>query len=359
MNVLDVIVKDWYACKPKGAVISADNLDRACERLIVRLEGARLSSTTFADINMLLVPCEASGIVPLKQMCRIDCGKDGAAEGVVHFLRFWQASEEVWRRLKEMDVADDEPLVEEMAIFRDTLLRMHDVHGLTCTWLMDAVAGARGMSVDKGVWALLENSVAEFVLSQEDACEEAKAEEPLDCEKPVDLAAISAVILSWMLGLVADYLHGVRSEKVSAVRDVTGCTTREACFHLGAGNWEEEIAICSYYGSALTADNESGWSSQGAKLRKSEVECPICFSPFGGKVKTSVMQCCFQVLCKSCASKLRDRCPFCRGTSECGEDQNEDRHEVQPNTDMLAHPLRILDAFGRAAQYYGWRLLDH
>jgi len=125
-------------------------------------------------------------------------------------------------------------------------MRMHDVGGLTQTCLVDAVATARNMSADEAAWGLLENSVAEFVLLQ-DVHELSEKEEMLDSEIPLNLAAASTVILSWLVDLVADYLHGVRHKKVSAIRDATGCTVWEACFHLGVWSWEQEMALCSYH----------------------------------------------------------------------------------------------------------------
>jgi len=196
------------------------------------------------------------------------------------------------------------------------------------------------MSSDEAAWGLLENSVTEFVLAQH-IHDLSEKEEMLDSEAPLDLAEVSTVILFWMMDLVADYLHGVRYEKVSAIRDVTGCTVRDACFHLGVWNWEEEIALCSYSAAnaLLTADNVDR-SSQGAKLPQSLVECPICHLQYGGEVNTCVLPCCSQVICKSCALKLRNRCPFCRGTSEC---------EVPLNTHEFPNPLCVLHVLGRAA----------
>merc|ERR1712107_125304 len=104
---------------------------------------------------------------------------------------------------------------------------------------------------------------------------------------------------------------------------------------------EEDIALCSYHAvnAALSCADHVDRTSQGAKLRQSVVECPICHLPYGGDVNTCVQQCCLQVICKSCTLKLRNGCPFCPGTSEC---------EVPLNTHRFHRPLRILHAFSYA-----------
>jgi hypothetical protein len=79
---------------------------------------------------------------------------------------------------------------------------------------------------------------------------------------------------------------------------------------------------------ALSAESEAekSWSSGGAKLRRNEVECPICVVPYEQGYKPVMTQCCFQVMCSECLCRLTDSrgqlaCPFCRRGNEAQDDQ--------------------------------------
>merc|ERR1719215_2487524 len=72
----------------------------------------------------------------------------------VEFMRFWQGWQELHSRLSETSSeADEAPVVAELSIFRDALVRCsHTRGGLSPRWLATAVSAARGMSADESAW---------------------------------------------------------------------------------------------------------------------------------------------------------------------------------------------------------------
>jgi hypothetical protein len=97
------------------------------------------------------------------------------------------------------------------------------------------------------------------------------------------------------------------------------------------------------------------WSSTGAKLQRSEVECPICATSYERNCmlrRSTVTRCCFQSLCVECYARLSDRkgksgfaCPFCRIVSEPPEELAPSRLTDERGT-SLAGILRILQETG-------------
>ncbi|OLP95673.1 hypothetical protein AK812_SmicGene22188 [Symbiodinium microadriaticum] len=138
------------------------------------------------------------------------------------------------------------------------------------------------------------------------------------------LDELSTLILPWLQELVEDYRRGNRSSKIFCVKDVAGCRIRDACIHLGRNNWDMEAALQSFYTSAETSKKAkpkpvaSSWSTGGAKLKKSEVDCPICAETYTAGNAAVMTHCCFQVFCERCRQRVTDtegrlNCPFCRG----------------------------------------------
>ncbi|CAE8665772.1 unnamed protein product [Polarella glacialis] len=175
------------------------------------------------------------------------------------------------------------------------------------------------------------------------------------------------LLLTWLSELVEDYRRGSRSAKVYCIRDVAGCSRRDACLCLSRSGWDVEAALQSFYignkpkaaagaklEGALSAESEAekSWSSGGAKLRRNEVECPICVVPYEQGYKPVMTQCCFQVLCSECLCRLTDSrgqlaCPFCRRGNEAQDDQVGD--ESGPESGRAPAPRSLGGALQTAA----------
>lgn len=319
MECLDSILADWWSCRPDGAVAPARRLHEVVNRATERVEHLPATYAARQDAYSLLEPTwiDDNPVPPLFiQMLRVDTKTE-----CIHFLRFWQAMQEVFRRTGQLfGQANDEPIAEEAAAFRDALQRRSDATGkLSCVWLLDEASDARAMSADEAAWASLQDAFKHASSAKEGGLDQPRAD-----EAHLQREEAAGLFLHWLQVLTDDYCRGSRAAKLRAVRDVTGCSTREASFHLGSRGWEIEAALCSYYSvgprsSAMAlGDSDRGWSSHGAKLRRSEVECPICVEPYTGE--PVVTSCCFQVLCSDCRAKLIHpngsnkgfHCPFCR-----------------------------------------------
>jgi len=233
-------------------------------------------------------------------------------------------------------------LAEELVEFLHGLLRaLDDKDRINSGWLASEVATSQAVSADAAAWKPLADAIgttSKFASDHAWTAHEA-----------------STALLGWLPSLAEDYCRGPRSASIRAVCDVARCNRRNACLCLGRCGWDIELAIqtacedsasevCSEsrvrstvhsstpFGGALAwltqsrLDGVAGpaWSSRGAKLRKAEVECPICTSPYEGDANRVDTRCCFQVLCAACRAKLTDEtglftCPFCR-VSRSSED---------------------------------------
>ncbi|CAE7279794.1 unnamed protein product [Symbiodinium pilosum] len=136
---------------------------------------------------------------------------------------------------------------------------------------------------------------------------------------------LSTLILPWLQELVEDYSRGSRSTKIFCVKDVAGCRVRDACIHLCRSDWDVEAALQSFYSSVESGKKveakpkaAASWSTRGAKLKKNEVDCPICAETYTAGNASVMTHCCFQVFCERCRQRVTDEagrlnCPFCRG----------------------------------------------
>jgi len=300
-----------------GAVLRADRLCELVDRVAARVAGT-----------------QAKGGVPLLAQClQIDKNYGDPAAGgaaVVHFVCFWRALDAVWQRLREGDEdADREPLAAEAAAFRDVLLARSSAGSLAPASFMEELTSARKVSSDQPAWAPLEAVARQTLELKEEAV----------ATKPLRLDIVSTLLLVWLQEVVEDYRRGERAEKIRNVRDVLRCKVHEACEHLGASGWDIEAALRRFYiGAAPLAARDASslggaWSSQSAKLRSKEVQCPICVQDFRPGTESLVTRCCFQVICVHCVASLTSaegelRCPFCRCAKvspNCADGDGESR----------------------------------
>jgi len=322
MEALDSVLDDWDACRPLGAVAPARRLHEVLNCATERVRSSAASGSARQDAYALLEPSgsrAAPGPPLIVRMLRVDLGD---SQECIAFPRFWQAMQELARRLGEPPgQARDAPLAEEAAAFRDALLRQADPSGtVPHSWLAAEAAEARTMSADEAAWAPLEEAVARLQTPKVVTGRGAHARKP-----DVRYEEASQLLLAWLRRLVDDYCRGNRAAKIRNMSDVASCSVREACFHLGARGWEVEAALLSFFSSAaphmlLPLEGGCGWSSHGAKLRKNEVDCPICVEPYSTKTKPVVTHCCFQVLCSICHLRMLEpggfHCPFCRSVED-------------------------------------------
>jgi hypothetical protein len=291
---------------------------------------------------------------------------------VVHFMYFWKALHEVWRRLRQGEAEEEgEPLALDMAAYRDTVLRHFEAGTLTPARLMAVTTAARKMSADRPSWASLEEVAARSTGASTSAAVLTLPADPCDCEKQVPLEVVSTLTLVWLGELTEDYLRGAKASKIQAVRDVLGCKAHDACVHLGASGWDIESALRSFYVggpplASLSACSLGGsWSTQSAKLRSSELQCPICVRDFCPGTESLVTRCCFQVLCIHCAASLTTnegmlRCPFCRTDAlspsiELPTDAIQDENQ---EADLFKLALRTAGKYAEEATRAGGKLLQ-
>jgi len=316
MDVLAQMLIDWEACSPNGSVIPAWRLQEVLDRAAAHI----LDSSTPADLQeeafLLLEPsADAPGLLQVMLLRPLGNCAEHAAQGGIEFMRFWQAWQELHRALGAGSEADKAPVVEELSIFRDALIRCSQQGGISAHRLAIAVSAARGMSADEHAWKPLEESVVRL-----------DSELFPFADVPLDPGGLCALLLVWLKDLIADYQSGTRADKLRAVRDVCKCSVLEACLQLGPRGWEVEQALRGFYAKNGVCMEELpdgrgkgglGWSSQGMRLRQTEVECPICCEAFGtGDGERVPAKCCFQVMCRSCNARLQKSatktCPFCR-----------------------------------------------
>mmetsp|Transcript_49433 Transcript_49433/g.105236 ORF Transcript_49433/g.105236 Transcript_49433/m.105236 type:complete len:445 (+) Transcript_49433:59-1393(+) len=242
-----------------------------------------------------------------------DCSRTQSSPETMHFLRFWQAWAELHRRLGEGYQGSDEPLLEEVNIFRDALIRRASSEGsFTTRTIWAELSTAEQMSFDKAAWSLLRDLVWP-------SCKKKGLWSGSSSSSPSDA---SEVLVEWLSKLSADYLEGPRAELIRNVRNVTQCSMRDACVALGMHDWDFEAALYFVVGKGVSVPagtkgcSISSWCSHGAKLRQHEVDCPICCEGYTESAPRVVTQCCYQVLCKSCENRLGRPtgfpCPFCR-----------------------------------------------
>jgi len=264
---------------------------------------------------------------------QVDSTRDGFIE--VCFLRFWRAFQELHRRLRQGSEDDEEPepLAEELVEFLHGLLRgLDDEDRINSGWLASEIRTSQEASADAAAWKPLAEAIG---ITSKFPDQSWTAHE------------VSTVLLGWLPSLAEDYCRGPRSASIRAVCDVARCNRRNACLCLGRCGWDIELAMqaaCEDHASTASADVSSesrirstpfggalawltqsrldgvagpAWSSRGAKLRKAEVECPICTVPYHEDANRVDTRCCFQVLCVACRTRLTDEtglftCPFCR-----------------------------------------------
>lgn len=325
MDSLEAVLRNWDACDPDGVLLSATHLGRVIKLVTQQLQEPSLPAAARADAAGLL-NVAGSGQPPLLRLLHVS-GSRTSCEAI-HFFRFWQTFEEVARRLGGADeimlrpscAPQKEPLAEEILEFRDGLLRRLDHTSVTQAMdgfvaqatLYADIARMREMSGDSAAWAMLEAALGDG------------ASEPTD---QFQLHVVFEVVLSWLRTLCEDYIRGQRATRISCLLDAAQCGRRQACLHLGIAGWDVETALQRFFAGQATQGSivpaGTSWSTQGAKLRKEEIECPICMHPYAGHhVAASVgapvqLSCCFQVLCRSCYKKLVNEqhmisCPFCR-----------------------------------------------
>lgn len=362
MDVFDEILADWQYCRPDNVVLRADLLSDVIDLVAARVERSSAPRASRRYAFELLRPSKPDGGLPLLvKHLRVDGGYrfnntpinpgvDCTGCAVVHFVCFWKALHEVWRRLRQGTDIEEEPIAEEIVAFRDALLRNSDDSVLLPANFMTELSAAKKMSADPPAWVSLE-AEATKALSREAS------------NKQLPLNIVSGLLLTWLTELTEDYLRGSRADKIQAVRDVLGCkaravTAREACMHLGASGWDIESALRSFYigGPPLAALKACSlgapWSSQDAKLRSSELQCPICIADFCPSTESLVTKCCFQVVCVHCVASLTKpdgqlRCPFCRCVAESPAPHSE--KETNQHDDLLAGVFRIAEKYADEA----------
>lgn len=362
MNALECTLEDWQACRVEGSYSSCALLPDTdqtrvdiVEVVVSRIYSSALSEAATQDVHRFLLRPSTLECSPFERIL-LRSGRTSTSSSLatiagennqIHFLRFWQATEEVWRRIHQQEGFDDVPLVEELAPFRDAVLRRYDActdesiadGGVSLAWLSDEVSSACSTSADPSAWQLLANAFTH--------------DQTLETLLPLHEAA--AFIYPWVSDLVADYRHGPRGALVQAVIDVAKCSYRDACWHLGASAWDVEPALISIFASrgdtaSACLGEMRGWSSGGAKLRQSEVECPICMNAYGAESKSVSTHCCFQTLCDRCRRKMNGvegfHCPFCRGF-EKNSKQERRKQMLKAGSNLL---FGRVDSFFQAAR---------
>lgn len=346
MEVLEKVISDWNFCQPREGVLPVERLTDAFGRAEARIFDSPASSQVKQDAFSLLESEGGDALGDfghpplLEQMLLrglVTAGDklDEQGSGVlgVTFLRFWQGWAELERRLRQ-EIPDgfDEPLAEEIAIFRDALLRHSRDAGIQFRTFWSEVVQARSMSADDEAWASIERVASRVCDSMPCTNNPLKAFAKVGTrnETVMDEEVVCAVLVPWFQELEEDYRQGPRAAKIKCVRDVCNCSRREACFALGSMSWDLEAAMMSHFGKLggppLGKSALRSWSSRGAKLRHSEVECPICMINYDPEEKPAVIKCCYQVLCESCHARLTTplgawpetelNCPFCRGVDK-------------------------------------------
>lgn len=310
MDILGDILRDWLLCSADGGSIPATCIHQVVECARLRIKSSHASEESELDAYRLICSKE-DGLPAVFNLICVGSDRGFYAErfAAIHFLTFWKAFHELCRSLGQVESQKDDPLSEELSEFRDGLLRHLRCEGrITGHELTQSIARAQVASTDRGAWSAFMN-----VAQSMNANSHIRADE------------MSMKVFQWLKELTRDYCHGERNRMIWSVRDVVGCGRREACFRLGNCSWDVEVALRQFYAyrdppNARDACMTS-WSSQGAKLRECEVECPICVEAYTSTSPSVELQCCFQVICRPCGQKLMNACgqlmcPYCRSTAK-------------------------------------------
>ncbi|CAK9089282.1 unnamed protein product [Durusdinium trenchii] len=365
MEDIDLVLQQWRSLEPDGAVFRAECLDAAIAMVgnLIAESGAQRCSQRKA-LQLLRVD-EQIQVPVLVQMLQVDVdflfnepkpGKaDGLSSAVVYFPCFWQAMHELQKRLggDPMDKGT-EPFAEEASSFRDAILDLAASQRLTTASFADLVIAFKGTSTDQRAWDSLLESLR-FLMR------ETKATKHIDCsrtlqqlilaQEPMPMAFVASILLPWIFELCEDYRRGERAGLLRAVRDVLGCSLRDACELLAKGKWDLETALrqhdlqnqCNTL-DALEACRPDcvGWNSNAAKIRRAERECPICACDFRIGAEPTVTSCCFKSICSHCVAVLVARvedgllhCPFCRQVEQVPIARHCHLPEVQTSEDPL------------------------
>eukprot|EP00929_Paragymnodinium_shiwhaense_P038533 TRINITY_DN20343_c0_g1_i1.p1 TRINITY_DN20343_c0_g1~~TRINITY_DN20343_c0_g1_i1.p1 ORF type:complete len:364 (-),score=67.70 TRINITY_DN20343_c0_g1_i1:732-1823(-) len=309
METLLAIVQDWqaYAVASEGRPRAA-SLDSVLKCAADRVQTSSLGEVDKEDAYRLF-SVAGTGLPPLMRMLHAFDNQ----RGEVYFVHFWQAMDELWRRLRAGDnLSDDEPMAEELVEFRDGLVRRLAAGAASCQWLAEELGQIEKTSADRAAWGPLQAAIEETASGDPERCLTAKD--------------ISVPLFAWLHELSDDYCRGVRGAMIRGFCDVAGCQRRTACLHLGSASWDVEAALRSFFsGKCPTALLSSSWSSQGAKMRKDEVDCPICMIEYTPQKLPMETSCCFQVMCPDCYKRLTTldgifSCPFCRVTAQVSLD---------------------------------------
>lgn len=332
MQVIDNILVEWRACRPRGVVLPIARLQVVLDRAEAQVRKASSSHSARQDAYALLQGSPS----PLALLL---CGGGQCGDEFIHFICFWQGLHELWRRLRQEDELDDEPIAEEVATFRDVLLRHFANGGVASAWLAEWAAAARNMSGDESAWDAVEAAIVQVAsVTKKDSRSEA----------PLQLDELSALLFAWLQELVEDYCHGSRSAKIFCVQEVAGCRRHDACLQLSRNAWDVEAAIHHICAGEPARQNKltgvpgtPAWSSGGAKLRRGELDCPICTVPYAEGSIAIMTHCCFQVLCLACHGRLTDArgclsCPFCRGVSQVPCNAHDNAQEESQNPGLAA-----------------------
>jgi len=312
MDGLDTILADWQRCRPRGAVLPVEGLTKL----------QNLTPHLHAEL--------------LKARCHLRQGDQVDSDScVVHFLHFWKVLDELRCHV------DEAPLAGELRAFREALLNRLERSGGTISsqFLADAVRRAQRKSADASAWRPLKDVVSSLTATEGTWWGQGSLKLALD--------ELSTLLLPWLQELVEDYSRGSRSAKIFCVKDVAGCRCWDACLYLSRNDWDVEAALQSFYSTKVAtqeAVKPAAWSSGGAKLKRKEVDCPICVEKYAPGNKTIMTKCCFQVLCGKCYSRLTDStgrfsCPFCRGADGL---ERDDIEEIDPP--RLSRYRRMVEA---------------
>eukprot|EP00435_Cladocopium_sp_Y103_P020801 s1854_g5.t1 len=355
MEDIELVLQQWRSLQPDGAVFRAECLDAAISMVgnLIAESGAQRCLQRKA-LQLLRVDDKVQ-VPVLVQMLQVDEGfvfepKGGKRKGdasnaespsdttetspsaVVYFPCFWQAMHELQKRLAGSEQRNEsEGIAVEVSSFRDAALELAASQRLTTASFADLLVSFKGSSTDPSAWDGLLESVR-FLMhenqSKQIATQSATLQQLVLAQKPMSMTFLAAILLPWLFELCEDYLRGGRASLLRGVKDVLGCSTREAYELLSKGQWDLETALrqhdllnqCNTL-DALEACRPDcvGWNSNAAKIRRAERECPICACDFRVGAEPTVTSCCFKSICAHCVAVLVARvedgllhCPFCR-----------------------------------------------
>ncbi|CAE7552490.1 unnamed protein product [Symbiodinium natans] len=255
---------------------------------------------------------------------------------------------------RQHKVVDEAPLVKELASLREALLSRLDRNAgqLSCRWVQEAVNRTARRSTDPSAFLPLQGAIATVANSGQPSQSHGWWG---DSSMKLALDELSTLILPWLQELIEDYRRGSRSTKIFCVKDVAGCRIRDACVHLGRNDWDVEAALQSLYASTEPSKKlevkkpkaVASWSTRGAKLKKNEVDCPICAEAYTAGNSSVMTHCCFQVFCERCHKRVTDaegrlNCPFCRGADgmPCLDLDSEEEPPAQSRLQRVAGLLQ-------------------